>query len=475
MPRLYHQTSPHTRTIFARRATRRLWPARCTLSYAAPLPDFPLSARSANLCAQGPDQLHGYENRLTPDIYPGDFGWSVNWDKPDERQEWYHNMSSVLQAGPCVRSNQLDFDEEVMYKSTQYLFDYVRQRPEQQRPFCLTVSLTHPHDPYAITSDYWDRYEGVEIPLPKSTVKHEEADPHSQRLLKAIDLWGKNMPKEAIKRARRAYYGACSYVDDQVGRLVKVLKDCKLDDNTIIIFSGDHGDMLGEKGMWYKMSWFEHSARVPFIVHCPGRFQPRRVAQPVSTLDILPTMVDLIGSNLCQHLPIDGNSLYDAITGKDKVGKTVYGEYMGEGTISPVMMLRRGTYKYTTALCDPPQLFDLATDPREEFNICQSKDPKHQALAAAYAKEAEEKWDLKKIHDDVLFSQRQRLLCWDALQQGKWTAWDYEVDEGSTKKYIRSKTPLDDLELRARFPVVDQLGRESKRATHVGVAGACGE
>ena len=64
----------------------------------------------------GPDQMHGYENRLTSDIYPGDFGWSVNWDKPDERQEWYHNMSSVLQAGPCVRSNQLDFDEEVMYK-----------------------------------------------------------------------------------------------------------------------------------------------------------------------------------------------------------------------------------------------------------------------------------------------------------------------------------------------------------------------
>jgi len=64
----------------------------------------------------GPDQMHGYERRLTSDIYPGDFGWSVNWDKPDERQEWFHNMSSVLQAGPCVRSNQLDYDEEVMYK-----------------------------------------------------------------------------------------------------------------------------------------------------------------------------------------------------------------------------------------------------------------------------------------------------------------------------------------------------------------------
>lgn len=64
----------------------------------------------------GPDQLHGFERRLTSDIYPGDFGWTVNWDDPDERQEWYHDMASILQAGPCVRSNQLDYDEEVMYQ-----------------------------------------------------------------------------------------------------------------------------------------------------------------------------------------------------------------------------------------------------------------------------------------------------------------------------------------------------------------------
>jgi choline-sulfatase len=84
------------------------------------------------------EQLHGYENRLTSDIYPGDYGWSVNWDEPDTRLEWYHNASSILQAGPCVRSNQLDYDEEVMYKCTQFLYDHVRKGPNT-RPFCLTV------------------------------------------------------------------------------------------------------------------------------------------------------------------------------------------------------------------------------------------------------------------------------------------------------------------------------------------------
>lgn len=85
------------------------------------------------------DQLHGYENRLTADIYPADYGWSVNWDTPDARLEWYHNSSSILQAGPCVRSNQLDYDEEVLYKSKQFLYDHVRKGPGS-RPFALTVS-----------------------------------------------------------------------------------------------------------------------------------------------------------------------------------------------------------------------------------------------------------------------------------------------------------------------------------------------
>jgi len=76
----------------------------------------------------GPDQLHGFEHRLTPDIYPGDFGWAVNWDKPYERQEWYHNMSSVLQAGPAARTNQLDYDEEVMYKASPFIFSALHSK-----------------------------------------------------------------------------------------------------------------------------------------------------------------------------------------------------------------------------------------------------------------------------------------------------------------------------------------------------------
>lgn len=200
------------------------------------------------------DQKHGYERRLTTDIYPGDFGWAADWDAdiedPKQRLEWYHNASSIEQAGVCIRSNQLDFDEEVMSESTQFLYDYARG-PTDQRPFCLTVSLTHPHDPYTIEEDYWNMYEDVEIDLPKvPRIPNEEQDPHSKRLLKVCDLWDKEFSDEQIKRARRAYYGAVSYVDNCVGKLLDVLRKCRLAEDTIIVFSGDHGDMLGERGLW---------------------------------------------------------------------------------------------------------------------------------------------------------------------------------------------------------------------------------
>ncbi|KAL1991111.1 hypothetical protein VTN49DRAFT_5615 [Thermomyces lanuginosus] len=317
----------------------------------------------------GPDQLHGYEQRLTSDIYPGDYGWSVNWDEPEIRQDWYHNMSSVLEAGPVVRTNQLDFDEEVIYKSTQYLYDHVRRRGDQ--PFCLTVSMTHPHDPYAMTKEFWDLYEDVEIPLPKvAAIPHDKQDPHSQRVLKCIDLWGKEIPEERIKAARRAYYAACTYVDTNVGKLLKVLDETGLRENTIVVFTGDHGDMLGERGLWYKMVWFENSARVPFIVHAPNRFSPKRVSENVSTIDILPTFVDLVGAKLVPGLPMDGVSLLPHLTGGDgPKTDTVLGEYMAEGTQTPVVMIRRGRWKFIYSLHDPPMLFDLATDPLEQNNL----------------------------------------------------------------------------------------------------------
>lgn len=400
------------------------------------------------------DQLHGYENRLTADIYPGDYGWAVNWDDPSRRLEWYHNSSSILQAGPCVRTNQLDYDEEVLHKSKQWLYDYARG-PTDKRPFCLTVSFTHPHDPYAIEDKYWDMYEDVDIELPKVHIKPEDQDPHSKRLRYVCELEGHEFTDEQIKRARRAYYGAVSYIDDNVGQLMSVLEKCGLADNTIVVFSGDHGDMIGERGLWYKMSYFENSVRVPLLISAPKQFRPHHVTENVSTVDLLPTFVDLVGTKLIPGLPMDGLTLMPHLYGHGGGHDTALAEYMGEGTVAPLMMIRRGPWKYITCPVDPPQLFNLNDDPLELVNLATSQDPEVKEVFIAFEKEAHARWDFKKITEDVLVCQRKRKFVWSALTKGRFESWDWrgsELDDGRNK-FIRSTMPLDDLERKSRFPV----------------------
>lgn len=407
------------------------------------------TALSGKMHFCGPDQLHGYEERLTSDIYPADYGWAVNWDEPDVRASWYHNMSSVLQAGPCVRSNQLDFDEEVVFKARQYLYDHVRLTPEQ--PFCLTVSMTHPHDPYTIPREYWDRYEGVDIPMPRQHIDQAEQDPHAQRLLKVIDLWDKPLPEDKIRDARRAYFGACSYIDDNIGKLLKTLEECGLAEDTLIVFSGDHGDMLGERGLWYKMHWFEMAARVPLLVHAPKRFAAHRVSQSVSTLDLLPTLVELAGGQVDAGLELEGHSLLPHLKGEGGHDE-VLGEYMAEGTVSPLMMIRRGPWKFVYSEQDPLLLFNLDSDPQELHNLAESSE--HKGILAGFLAEARERWDIPAIHAATLASQRRRRLVAEALSQGKLTSWDHQPWVDASQQYMRNHIDLDDLERRARFPQV---------------------
>jgi choline-sulfatase len=330
----------------------------------------------------------------------------------------------------------------------------------------MTVSLTHPHDPYTIEKKYWDMYEGVDIDLPEVSIPQEEQDGHSQRLLKVCDLWDKKFTPEQVKRARRAYYGAVSYVDDCIGKLLQTLKDCRLDEDTIVVFSGDHGDMLGERGLWYKMSYFESSVRVPLLVHHPATFTPHRVSANVSTLDILPTLVDLVGTKLWSGLPMDGTSLLPHLENREGGSDTVFAEYCGEGTVAPMMMIRRGDWKYITCPADKDQLYNLRSDPKELVNLALLS-PKHPlstpettSTLAAFIAEAFAKWDMSKITSDVLVSQKARRLVWSSLQQGVFTSWDHNPIDDGRNKYIRSTIPLDDLELKARYPPVDAKGRD---------------
>ena len=116
------------------------------------------TALSGKMHFVGPDQLHGFEERLTTDVYPADFGWTPDYRRPGERIDWwYHNMGSVTGAGVAEITNQLEYDDEVAFHATQKIYDYARCA--DARPWMMTVSFTHPHDPYVARRKYWDLYE----------------------------------------------------------------------------------------------------------------------------------------------------------------------------------------------------------------------------------------------------------------------------------------------------------------------------
>jgi choline-sulfatase len=396
----------------------------------------------------GADQLHGFEERLTTDIYPADFGWTPDWNRFGERPSWYHTMDSVTQAGPCTRTNQIDFDDDVVFTARQKLFDMARGR--DRRPFCMIASMTHPHDPYSIPHAYWDRYAGVAIDMPRVSMAIDKLDPHSRRLRHVCGLDLAPINDTQVHAARRAYYGAVSYVDDQVGVLLAALKDSGFADNTIVMLLADHGDMLGERGLWYKMNFFEPACRIPLIVHAPGRFAARRVPESASLVDILPTLSELAGGKSDPYAtPLDGVSLVPQLGGKQ--GKDeVIGEYLAEGAISPLVMIKRGRYKFVHCPVDPDQLYDLQDDPEELRNL--AADPLQSARVQSLRAEVALRWDLPTLHQAVIASQQRRHLVYDALRLGRYTPWDFQPLRDASRQYVRNDQDLGDLEAMARFP-----------------------
>ncbi|HEY3786932.1 MAG TPA: choline-sulfatase [Steroidobacteraceae bacterium] len=409
------------------------------------------TALSGKMHFCGPDQLHGFEERLTTDIYPADFGWTPDWNRFDERPGWYHTMDSVIQAGPCTRTNQIDFDDEVAAAARQKLFDVARGR--DQRPFCLVVSMTHPHDPYVIPTAYWNRYRDADIDMPRVADLAGSDDPHSRRLRHVIGLDLARPTETQVRAARRAYYGAVSYVDDQIGSLMGTLREANFDRNTVVLVLADHGDMLGERGLWYKMSFYEAACRIPLIVHAPGRFRARRVTEVASLLDLLPTFAALAheGVEPAYAAPIGGHSLLPQLEGRaDTQASEVIGEYLAEGAIAPIIMIRRDRHKYIHCPADPDQLYDLVADPEERENL--ATDARRADVLAQFRAEVARRWALPALHQAVVASQQRRHFVYAALREGIYSPWDYQPVRDASRLYIRNDQELNDLERMARFP-----------------------
>lgn len=403
----------------------------------------------------GPDQMHGFEERTCTDIYPANFAWTPDWLEGPRNRPTGINMRAVIDSGVCVRSMQIDYDEEVTYTAKQKIYDLARY--DNDRPFFLTVSFTQPHSPFITTQKYWDLYDNDDIDMPSvPPIPLDEADTMSRWLHYAHGGDLDDVSEADVRNARHAYYGMISSIDDKIGEIMAVLDATNASEDTYIVFTADHGEMLGERGMWYKQSFFENSAKIPLIIKAPGQREAARVATNVSLIDLLPTFLDIAGRDPADTSfpPLAGESLLPLLAEPGLIqDRPVISEYTGEGVCAPCRMVKKGACKYIYTHGHPAQLYDIERDPLERYNV--DDDPAYAAVRAELERIVFDGWEPDRILENVLASQRRRLFI-HCVTEGD-PAWALQVRHDDLRRYVRNAGAVQ-AKARARYP---QLAPES--------------
>ena len=248
--------------------------------------------------------------------------------------------------------------------------DWLRTRAGKYRdkPWALFVSLVAPHFPLIARPEWYNLYPEDSIPWPEQYAEDERPTHPWIASMRGVYVYDKSFNEERVRKAIAAYFGLVSFLDHNIGRLLAVLDETGLADTTRVLYSSDHGDNVGARGLWGKSNLYEDSAGVPLILRGPD--VPRGVVcpEPVTLVDVFPTVIDCVGlPRKMSDADLPGTSLFDVIRGTKP--RRAFSEYHATGAATGAFMIRKGTFKYVYYVDMPPQLFDLENDPWEKRDL----------------------------------------------------------------------------------------------------------
>jgi len=372
----------------------------------------------------GPDRLHGFREQLAFDPHGGGghenaatarrLGLSLKgrhavhpWREgmPTAKEPWPSVSEARGGGGPMIEA-----DDAIEAAALEYLRDPARKGG----PFALCVGFVAPHFPFVVPEPYFSMYYPDKTDMPDLPRGHlENLPPAAQLLRQAFGFHGYG--DDQVLRARAAYYGLITYLDDKIGRLLDALHEQGLAENTVVIHTSDHGESLGEHGLWRKMNFYEQAARVPLQISWPGVLPGgRRVPDVVSLVDVTTTIVDLgeVPDDHSALWAMDGDSLLPLIQGDGAAWKDeAFVEHLAHGTDRARAMIRQGSWKLSYSHGDPPdlELYDLDTDPGEFTNL--AGNPAHQQVQDRLLSRIMELWgDPDRLTHRIVASQEARLL-----------------------------------------------------------------
>ena len=248
------------------------------------------------------------------------------------------------------------------------------------KPWALYVSFLHPHLPLVVPEEYFDLYPPETLPLPTQWRPEGWHRHPALQMKREQGMLDEPFDEPTLRRAIAAYYGMVTFLDDQVGRVLRALDEAGLRDTTRVIYTADHGEMLGAHGLWWKNCMYEESVGVPVLVAGPDVPRGKVSQTPVSAVDGFPAIVEAVGAKLAREdADLPGESLFRLANEPDR-DRTIFAEYHASMSPSGIFMIRDGRFKYIHYVGYEPQLFDLVDDPNETRDL--AADP---ACAAALA------------------------------------------------------------------------------------------
>ncbi|MGH7322545.1 MAG: sulfatase-like hydrolase/transferase [Candidatus Rokuibacteriota bacterium] len=313
------------------------------------------------------------------------------------------SRTQVLEAR-AGESEYIRYDRAIGDMSVRWLRE---DAPDQTKPWCLFVGFVTPHFPLVVPDRYLDLYPPDSLPLPvqyrpEAWSRHPVLD--LKRRQEALD---EPFDEKTIRNAMAAYYGMVSFLDEQIGIVLEALAEAGLGETTRVIYSTDHGEMLGEHGLWWKSAMYESAVAVPLIVAGPDVPAGRTVRTNTMLVDVFPTILEAVGAEPApEDAGLPGESLLGLARTADR-SRAAFSEYHAIFSPSGIFMLRDARYKYVHYVGYPPQLFDLVADPEETRDL--AGEPRFRDVLAACERELRQLVDPEAVDQRARADQRRRV------------------------------------------------------------------
>jgi choline-sulfatase len=343
---------------------------------------------------------------------------------PDQRlvmhvKDGVGDTFSLIRRDMPVRASARDNVLEASAGETQYTrydraiaddaITWLKQEAHRtQKPWVLKVSFVTPHPPLIAPPEFAALYRESDMPFPVDySVDDRPRHPVLDEMRRTSQISDEFTPEE-VRRALASYYALCSFMDAQVGRVLAALDETGLSASTRVIYTSDHGDALGDHGMWWKRTMYEGSVAIPMIIAGEGVPAGKVVSANVSLVDVFPTVLDATGVAMKpsdEDLP--GRSLFGIIDNAANQPRTVFSEFHASGALTGFFMIRNERYKYVEYVGYPPQLYDLEIDPDERHD--RAGDPAYAGVLADCARELRTICDPDSVNAAAFLDQTRRI------------------------------------------------------------------